>query len=358
MERPIILSYGASSYSGWGVEALNTMLYWPGEVLTALPDTGAVMRAGDPRTSIVESRLAASAAFRADLASKKMVAGKADHPVFVPLGITLDRAPVIGNTFLTGSPTIAFPYIEFPEQSEPHKAKLAEYDAIVVASEWNRQIVESWGYKPILIHQAVDTVLFNPLVRRPSKDGRFRVFSGGKAEYRKGQDIVLQAFAEFARHRDEALLVAAWSSPWPELASTFDQCPIGVPPGAHIGQPNFNSWAQSVGIKPHQFQSIPPTPNCQMIDTLANIDVAIFPNRSEGGTNQVAMECIAMGIPTVVSDCTGHLDLSESAYTISEISEEEDWSYAINQAYTVTMPDLPDTFRWPARTASLSELLS
>jgi glycosyltransferase involved in cell wall biosynthesis len=39
-------------------------------------------------------------------------------------------------------------------------------------------------------------------------------------------------------------------------------------------------------------------------------DVALFPNRCEGGTNLVAMECMAAGVPTIVSANTGHLDLT------------------------------------------------
>jgi len=38
---------------------------------------------------------------------------------------------------------------------------------------------------------------------------------------------------------------------------------------------------------------------------------AVFPNRAEGGTNLVAMECMACGVPTVLSAKTAHLDLIE-----------------------------------------------
>jgi len=37
--------------------------------------------------------------------------------------------------------------------------------------------------------------------------------------------------------------------------------------------------------------------------------VAVFPNRCEGGTNLVAMECMACGLPVILSRNTGHLDL-------------------------------------------------
>jgi glycosyltransferase involved in cell wall biosynthesis len=42
---------------------------------------------------------------------------------------------------------------------------------------------------------------------------------------------------------------------------------------------------------------------------LREADVALFPNRCEGGTNLAAMECMACGIPTILSANTGHLDL-------------------------------------------------
>jgi glycosyltransferase involved in cell wall biosynthesis len=50
-------------------------------------------------------------------------------------------------------------------------------------------------------------------------------------------------------------------------------------------------------------------PNAQMPRVLREMDVALFPNRAEGGTNLVAMECMACGIPTILSANTGHLDL-------------------------------------------------
>ncbi|MGE0725477.1 MAG: glycosyltransferase, partial [Alphaproteobacteria bacterium] len=61
-----------------------------------------------------------------------------------------------------------------------------------------------------------------------------------------------------------------------------------------------------------------PADSCMDVDFVANglmppvvreADVALFPNRCEGGTNLVAMECMAAGVPTILSANTGHLDL-------------------------------------------------
>ena len=49
--------------------------------------------------------------------------------------------------------------------------------------------------------------------------------------------------------------------------------------------------------------------SAQMASLLKQADIAVFPNRCEGGTNLVAMEAIACGIPTVLSANSGHLDL-------------------------------------------------
>ena len=46
-----------------------------------------------------------------------------------------------------------------------------------------------------------------------------------------------------------------------------------------------------------------------MPQILREMDVAVFPNRGEGGTNLVAMECMACGTPVILSANTGHLDL-------------------------------------------------
>lgn len=351
MAGTLILGYPASSFSGWGVEGLNMLLHWPGDIVTAMPDgAAAVLSDADPRKPLLDRRVAQSKDFQRQLAASGP-AVKADGPVFVPLGNDLKRQPVAGGVWLTGRPTVAFPYIEEPETAGANREQLAQYDRIVVASEWNQQIVKDLGYEAVVIHQAVDTVLFNPLIRdRGRGDGKFRVFSGGKCEWRKGQDIVLAAFAMFAGAHPEAALVAAWDSPWRIFASSFEgRCALGAPPGANIGCPNFAAWAQKAGIAPHQFETVPLTPNCRMPDVLSTIDSAIFPSRAEGGTPQGALECAACGIPTLV-----HV-ASDSPPTVEGLL-----SFLERECDRVgrEIPDLPEHFTWPYRIAALQRMLN
>ena len=47
-----------------------------------------------------------------------------------------------------------------------------------------------------------------------------------------------------------------------------------------------------------------------MAGALRAADVAVFPNRCEGGSNLVAMEAAALGVPTVLAHNTGQADLA------------------------------------------------
>ena len=50
---------------------------------------------------------------------------------------------------------------------------------------------------------------------------------------------------------------------------------------------------------------------------LREMDAAVFPNRCEGGTNLVAMETMACGVPTILSANSGHLDLLQDGSALA-----------------------------------------
>jgi glycosyltransferase involved in cell wall biosynthesis len=77
------------------------------------------------------------------------------------------------------------------------------------------------------------------------------------------------------------------------------------------GRLDARAWAAANGLRPEQFLDAGQTPNPLMPQLLRQMDVALFPNRCEGGTNLVAMECMACGVPVILSANSGHLDLIE-----------------------------------------------
>jgi glycosyltransferase involved in cell wall biosynthesis len=106
------------------------------------------------------------------------------------------------------------------------------------------------------------------------------------------------------------MLVTAWYSPWPHLAQGINASECAAPlPFTQDGNPDIEGWAVANGIKPDQFLNLGAVPNASMPPILREMDAAIFPNRCEGGTNLVAMEAMACGVPTILSANSGHLDL-------------------------------------------------
>jgi glycosyltransferase involved in cell wall biosynthesis len=103
-------------------------------------------------------------------------------------------------------------------------AVAAEYDLLIAGSSWGEAVLRARGVRNVAtVFQGVDPSLFHPAPRAGTLDGRFAVFSGGKLERRKGQDLVVLAFRAFAERHKNAVLVTSWHSPWPIAALTVNQ---------------------------------------------------------------------------------------------------------------------------------------
>ena len=191
------------------------------------------------------------------------------------------------------------------------KAYCDNFSVIVTGSTWCEEILRSRGVTNVAtVIQGIDPSLFHPAPRFGGMADRFAVFSGGKLEFRKGQDLVVQAFRIFAARHPDAILVTAWSSPWQQGALSLNAsskiAPIVLEADGKVDLPK---WLTANGLKPGQFLDLGSVPNHLMGRVLREMDVGVFPNRCEGGTNLVAMECLASGVPAIVSNNTGHKDL-------------------------------------------------
>lgn len=211
-----------------------------------------------------------------------------------------------------GEKNLGVIFFEFNEKTVEGVAQLRKFDAMIAGSTWNAEVMRSWGVENVeAVFQGVDTELFRPLPRTGTYDGRFAVFSGGKLDFRKGQDIVLEAFKIFAKRHDDAVLVTAWQNIWPLTALGVMHSPYTktLPKLYADDSFNFADWAAEHGIPKEQFVDLGMVPNEKMPAVLAEMDAAVFPNRCEGGTNLVAMETMACGVPCIIAANTGQLDL-------------------------------------------------
>ncbi|MGB3515480.1 MAG: glycosyltransferase, partial [Elainellaceae cyanobacterium] len=80
------------------------------------------------------------------------------------------------------------------------------------------------------------------------------------------------------------------------------------------GRLQIQAWLAEQGIPADAVVDVGVIPNHLVAPIIREADVALFPNRAEGGTNLAAMESLACGLPTILSANTGHLDLLGDAH--------------------------------------------
>ncbi len=190
-------------------------------------------------------------------------------------------------------------------------ASLNKYDALLVASNWNAQLLEkATGRQAKVIFEGVDTSLFCPAPKSGLMDGgKFYVFSVGKVEFRKGHDLVLLAFKQFREKRRDCVLVTAWHSPWPQLSAGFKgRLTAALEIGAD-GALDIGKWVYQNGIDPQSVIDIGFVPNPLMPLVLREMDVSLQPSRAEACTNLPVKEAMACGIPVIAAFNTGMKDL-------------------------------------------------
>lgn len=317
IRRKVIIQWGISSFFGWGVYGLNLALQWADdpdlEPICSLPLHPNGINIDPLRRRALEPFFRASVLLQEQLKGFAEREVNADRPMLMALGNDFSPQPAIYNAKLSGNPTFGVVFFETAQFNEESIVRARQYAEIVVGSTWNARVLKEYGLTNVrTVLQGIDPTLFHPAPKAGFMGDRFLVFSGGKLEHRKGQDLVLAAFKRFQRARPEALLVTAWHSPWPALARSVDQSGLLSPVTFNAeGKPDVVAWAVANEIPAEKVLDLGAIPNALLPTVLREMDVALFPNRCEGGTNLVAMECMACGVPVILSTNTGHLDLAD-----------------------------------------------
>ena len=308
-------SYGIgwrlSSVSGWGVYALNLtlrMIQMGRDPVLLLGPHRLDVRAGE------EARLAPlfqrQVQLEAILRQGPRDVLEFDFPVLHALRNGI--GPSLAAQAFKGEGNAGMIFFEDTDIGPSNLDNARDYDIIVTGSTWNADILGAAGVAGVVnVFQGIDEGLFHPAPKPGLYPGRFVVFSGGKLEYRKGQDLVAAAFRRFHVNHPEALLIFAWANQWPRSAATIAASPHmeGAPGGGADGGLEISAWLEANGLAAGSFVDLGMPANNLMPRILADADIAVFPSRCEPGTNLVAMECMAAGVPVILSANTGHLDL-------------------------------------------------
>ena len=307
----IAIGWRPSSLSGWGVYgtnlALQLKLQRRNPVLYLAPhklDLDA--RAMDVLKPVLQRQ--------AHLDELLQKVGVLDFDFPVLHALRNDFHPPLEDQVARGTSNIGVIFFEDTQFSAEGLDRARDYDLIVAGSEWNRGIAEARGLdRVVTVLQGVDTALFRPQPRSERLKDRFVIFSGGKLEYRKAQDVVIAAFRIFHARHPEAFLMFAWGNQWPAIMPTIARSVFveGKPEEGADGNLRIGAWLERNGIAAGAYLDLGLEPNRAMPRHLACADVALFPNRCEPGTNLVAMEAMAAGIPSILAANTGQLDIAD-----------------------------------------------
>jgi len=222
-------------------------------------------------------------------------------------GVTLEaHAPEdwnnrnIGYCFFEDNITV----LEYTRQAARH------WDYIVAGSSWCEYNLRIGGIsQTATVLQGIDGDQFYP-GPKPAMGDRFVVFSGGKFELRKGQDLVIAAMKIFMQRHDDVVLSCAWHNHWPFSLATMQQSPVIT--YEHRDLTCHELLSRTLvenGIPLDRVVLHPKLDNSRMRQVYLTSDIGLFPNRCEGGNNMVMCEYMACARPVIASDTTGHGDV-------------------------------------------------
>jgi glycosyltransferase involved in cell wall biosynthesis len=243
-----------------------------------------------------------------------------------------------------------FGYTFFENELTRHSLENAKrYDLILGGSSWCRdRLVERGISNCGVLIQGIDPNLFYPIEEGRDESERFVLFSGGKFELRKGQDLVLKAVKILQDRYPDIWLVNCWYNIWPESMRLMTHSPhirFEMHPGAW--QDLMVRTYAANGLDPARIVTCDLMPAGLQRELYLNTDIGVFPNRCEGGTNLVLMEYMACGKPVIASYTSGHMDVvnEENALLLKQLRD-----------YTIVGPDRKPFARW--QEPSVDELVA
>lgn len=195
------------------------------------------------------------------------------------------------------------------------------FDLVVAGSSWCTRELKKIGLIDVVTAiQGVSNFFFDAGDRRLPPD-RFIVLSAGKAETRKGQDLVVAAMKIFMERRSDAFLAYQWNNQWrtdgyERIVSTLHRT---LPSNRLIGP----------GIREITHREMPAF--------YLKANVGLFPNRAEAGTNLPMMEAMATGLPVIATYATGHTDV---------LDEHSPLSLTNNKPLLINGPDGKHSGTW------------
>lgn len=207
---------------------------------------------------------------------------------------------------------IGFPIFELDGFNDIEIINLNCPDLLFVCSKWASNIIKSNGKiraDAHVVNLGVDASIFYPF-KNEKPESPYRFFSVGKAELRKGHDIILQAFEKAFLPTDDVELHLAIFNPLTNIV------------GEKYNDDWANFYARSPNSKQIHLYGRMRTQE-EVAQFINDCDCGLFPSRAEGW-NLELLESMACGKPVIATNYSAHTEYcnDENSFLI-RISELE-----------------------------------
>lgn len=306
------INWRIGSFYGWGIFGLNLAieLVRKGDIPVALLQEPDSLDIDTASRLLLSSRIQDARNLERQLKKNAGAQAKIDAAIIHPATFDFD---LFGSPSVKGSSDVCFIFFENTEFSTAGIKRANSFACVLAGSQWNKDVLQDKGVKDVrLAHQGVDLSIFHPAPRRNLFSDRFVIYSGGKLEYRKGQDIVVEAFRIFHQRHSDSVLFVNWQNMFSDIGVEISHGGIVDVEPRKLGKGkglDIEKWLADCGLVPESYVDCGLVANKDLPSLIRESDVALFTSRCEGGTNLSAMESLACGTPTILSANTGHLDL-------------------------------------------------
>jgi glycosyltransferase involved in cell wall biosynthesis len=206
-----------------------------------------------------------------------------------------DLFPFKPDGSITGKgPHIGFPIFELDTFTDQELNSLRYPDYLFVCSDWARDVVlqqcpDRKSEDVFVVPLGIDPEIFKPALSFNQRKNPTVFFNAGKWEYRKGHDILIDAFTSSFTMEDN---VELWMMPHnaflsPEKTKEWEDLYLKSPLGSKI-------------------KIIPRQPGQEDVyNLMQQADCGVFPSRAEGW-NLELLEMMALGKYVITTNVTAH----------------------------------------------------
>ncbi len=222
------------------------------------------------------------------------------------------RGPDFEPAFpVQGTRNVAYGFIESLGTAKLNLGTAEQWDKIVCGSTWMRDRLADMGLKHLSVAiQGVDPKIFNEDCRAHNP-GEFKIFIGGKLEFRKGQDVAIAAAKVLLQKHADVKLVLAIANPWPQSLATIRRSTcMAVPDLTGSMRDVVGRLMTANGIAQDRYEYVEAS-NSEMARVYGECHCGLFLSRCEAGNNMVLSEAMATALPCIVNFETGQRDSTD-----------------------------------------------